>query len=247
MAESSIAINSAKDSENKIAHPWRRCPNGQHFVKEHVIHIKPSKKHPDGCVKVHEHCAKNPSHKEELSYDEIQYIMQTYFDKLSGPPTAGILNKKYKTADDFDGMIRGWTKYWGDIFNLDDPLDANLVKALLGSESSFHTNPPGAKNAHGLMQIIHSTFLILQDPKGELHDYLVRIPWDQILDSTSNICMGIRWLFQKKKLASIRLKRTASWEEAVIEYKSYWEEVNAGEIPTGLAVFRELYQLLLSK
>ena len=52
------------------------------------------------------------------------------------------------------------------------------------------------------------------------------------------------WLFQKKKLASVRLQRIASWDEAVIEYKSYWDQVNAGEIPKGLANFREFYQLL---
>ncbi len=235
----------AIDSETKKAHQWRRCPIGQHFVKEHVTHIKPSKKHPDGLVKVGEHCANNPSHKEELSYDEIQYITQTYFYDLSGPPTPVVLTKRYPTADDFDALIRGWAKYWDDIFNLDDPLDTNLVKALLGSESSFDINPPkGNKNAHGLMQLLHDTFIILQDPKGELHDYLVRIPWNKILDPSSNICMGVRWLFQKKKLASVRLKRIASWEEAVIEYKSYWDEVNAGQVPQGLVNFREFYQIL---
>lgn len=239
------AIPSTKDSESNKAHPWRRCPIGQHFVKEHVIHIKPNKEHPDGLVKVHEHCANNPSHKEELSYDEIQYITQTYFDTLSGPPTPGVLTKKYPTADDFDSMIRGWTKYWNDIFNSDDPLVANLIKALLGSESSFNINPPwGNKNAHGLMQLLHDTFIILQNPKGELHNYLIRIPWNKILDPTTNICMGIRWLFQKKKLASIRLHRIASWDEAVIEYKSYWDQVNAGQTPQGLANFRELHQIL---
>jgi hypothetical protein len=233
-----------KNSETKKIHPWRRCPMGQHFVKDHVIHIKPTKKHPDGIVKIKEHCANNPSHKDELSYDEIQYITQTYFDALFGPPTPGVLLKDYPTSDDFDSLIRGWSKYWDEVFNLDDPLDANLIKALIGSESSFLIDPPGTKSAHGLMQLRHDTFLILQDPKGELHDYLVRIPWNEILDPTSNICMGIRWLFQKKKLASARLKRTASWDEAVIEYKSYWDEVNQGHIPEGLAKFRKFYEIL---
>lgn len=239
-----VANDNTKGSETKKAHSWRRCPIGQHFVKEHTIHIQPSKKHPNGIVKVHEYCAYNPSHKEELSYDEIQYITQTYFSTLSGRPTAGRLIKEYPTSDDFDGFIRGWTKYWNDIFNLDEPLDANLIKALLGSESSFKIDPPGNKNAHGLMQILHHTFLIVQDPKGELRDYLVRVPWNKLLDPTSNICIGIRWLFQKKKLASVRLKRTASWDEAVIEYKSYWDTVNQGQIPVGLAKFRNFYEIL---
>lgn len=121
-----VANDNTKGSETKKAHSWRRCPIGQHFVKEHTIHIQPSKKH----------------------------------------------------------------------------------------------------------------------PKGELRDYLVRVPWNKLLDPTSNICIGIRWLFQKKKLASVRLKRTASWDEAVIEYKSYWDTVNKGQIPVGLAKFRNFYEIL---
>lgn len=31
----------------------------------------------------------------------------------------------------------------------------------------------------------------------------------------------LRWLFHKKRLASVKLKREASWIEAVAEYKSY--------------------------
>lgn len=35
-------------TETKKAHPWRRCPIGQHFVKEHITHIKPNEKHLQG-------------------------------------------------------------------------------------------------------------------------------------------------------------------------------------------------------
>jgi len=38
-------------------------------------------------------------------------------------------------------------------------------------------------------------------------------------DPGTNICAGIRWLFQKQKLASSFLGREASWEEAVMNYK----------------------------
>lgn len=69
----------------------------------------------------HDHCALNPSHKEELSYDEIQYITQRYFKDLSGPPVAGRL--KFKDADTYDGLIRGWVSYWNDIFKLPNPLE----------------------------------------------------------------------------------------------------------------------------
>ena len=34
-----------------------------------------------------------------------------------------------------------------------------------------------------------------------------------------SICAGIRWLFRKKAIASELLKRTATWEEAIAEFK----------------------------
>ncbi len=70
------------------------------------------------------------------------------------------------------------------------------------------------------------------------------MPWNKILEPVANICMGVRWLFQKRKLASGKLKRQATWEEAVIEYKCYWDEVNAGRIPDGISRLREYYQIL---
>ncbi len=90
----------------------------------------------------HEYCALNPSHKDELSFAEIQHISDTYFADLSGPPTAGVL--KFVHADEYDHLIRGWTQYWNDIFTLSDPLDPNVVKALIATESSFDpkTNTP---------------------------------------------------------------------------------------------------------
>jgi hypothetical protein len=118
-----------KRQENKV-HPWRRCPSGYHFVKEYVKHIAPNKTHPKGLVTtVHEHCAKNPSHKEELSYDEIQYITANHFSSLSGSPTPKLLTAIFKNADNYDLEIRGWVQYWNDIFHPDERLDPNLIKA----------------------------------------------------------------------------------------------------------------------
>jgi len=55
------------------AHRWRKCPMGKHLVREHFEHIPPSKIHPEGMdTKRREHCAYNPSHKDELSYDEVR-------------------------------------------------------------------------------------------------------------------------------------------------------------------------------
>ncbi|MHB1946747.1 MAG: hypothetical protein ACYCQI_01360 [Gammaproteobacteria bacterium] len=116
---------------DKKAHLWRICPIGKHFVKKHIIHIRPSKKHPK---------ADNPSHKDELTSNEIKYISETYFKTLEGPPTAGLLTRIFKEADNFDLKIRGWVKYWNDVLQPDILLDANLIKALIGTESSFQKN-----------------------------------------------------------------------------------------------------------
>jgi hypothetical protein len=235
-------INSEEDgslpnnTNNEKVHSWRRCYKGKHFVKEYVN---------SAMTTVHNHCASNPSHKDELSYDEIQYITKTYFGQLSGLPTIGVL-EEYKDADTYDFYICGWVCYWNDIFKPSISLDVNFIKALIATESGFRENPPENSHAHGLMQLLYETFLILQDTKGELSDYLIRIPWNKILDHTSNICMGVRWLFQKRKLLEARLKREVTWEEAVIEYKSYWDYIkkHSGKMPDGIIRLREFYQRL---
>jgi hypothetical protein len=210
------------DSDKK-AHPWRRCPMGKHLVRKHEVHIPPSKKHPNGFTSVrHEHCAENRSHKDELSFDEIQYISNTYFSSLVGPPTPHNLVKEFEKADDYDIEIRGWAKYWNDIFRLDDPLDPNLVKALIATESSFDIVPKRTiKTAHGLMQITNKTHRYLRDTKIELKDYLVVLTLKQLLDPSANICSGVRWLFRKKETASSKLKRKATWINAIQDYKGY--------------------------
>ena len=230
------------------AHPWRRCSIGKHFVRKHTIHIPPSKEHPSGKdTTVREHCADNPSHKDELSFDEIQYISKKYFSTLSGLPTAGALTKVFPKADDYDFEIRGWTQYWNYIFKLDDPLDPDFVKALIGTESSFDLKPKGTSKAFGLMQLMPETFDILRDVKGELKNYLVRIAHDHYLDASANICSGVRWIFQKKRLADGRVKRTSTWEEAIIEYKGYWDDVNNGIDPDPMQRLRKFYGILKGK
>jgi hypothetical protein len=231
----------------KKAHPWRRCSIGKHLVREHPVHVPPSKNHPGGVVTTwHEHCATNPSHKEELSYAEIQYITETYFVDLSGPPTAGVLTE-YPNADKFDQQIRGWVRYWNDIFQPSDPLDPNLIKALIATESGFNPKPKKKNGAHGLMQLLSLTFRALHDTKGELNDYLIRMTQDELLNPSANICSGVRWLFWKQVLASKRLKRTASWEEAIIEYKGYWDIIKKGEIPLAIKHLRVFYKRLQGK
>ncbi|OGT54871.1 MAG: hypothetical protein A3F43_00465 [Gammaproteobacteria bacterium RIFCSPHIGHO2_12_FULL_42_10] len=65
----------------------------------------------------------------------------------------------------------------------------------------------------------NTTRKYLGDPKGELHDYLVRLSPTELLLPNNNICAGIRWLFRKKETARGKLKREATWEEAIEDYK----------------------------
>lgn len=110
-----------------------------------------------------------------------------------------------------------------------DPLDPNLVKALIATESSFNITPEGTTNAYGLMQIRKDTLGYLSDIKGELKNYLIRISSKELLDFSANVCIGVRWLFRKKETASSRLGREASWFEAVEDYKSILKKRLSGK------------------
>jgi len=205
-------------------HHWRRCGRGEHLVREHVVQVPSSKKHPEGRSSVwHVHCAKNPSGKDELSYAEIKYIEATYFSDLQGLPTQGVLTKEFPNADKYDFEIRGWTQYWNDIFKLNDPLDPNVVKALIATESSFDPKPKKHAYVYGLMQIIGQTHQFLCGAKHELRDHYVCVSTIELLDESANICAGVRWLFRKKETASALLQRKASWEETVEDYKAILE------------------------
>lgn len=217
-------IDQNAESSEKT-HEWRICPKGYHYVRTHELHIPPCKDHPEGQVVIrHEHCAKNPSRKDLLSYDELKAISKKDFPGLKSSVKLGTL-KKFRHSDKYDQEIIGWVHYWNDIFKLKDPLDPNLVKALIASESSFDegsTNPTKSKKlgkAHGLMQLIDETIGVLADHKGELRDHLINLSQDEILDPSSNICAGVRWLFQKKITAAARLQHQVTWVDAVAEYK----------------------------
>jgi hypothetical protein len=69
------------------------------------------------------------------------------------------------------------------------------------------------------MQITNDTRKILGDENGELKDHYLTLTREDVDDPSNNICAGIRWLFRKQAIASSRLKRTATWEEAVAEFK----------------------------
>ena len=52
-----------------------------------------------------------------------------------------------------------------------------------------------------------------------MKDHLVTGTKEELNDPNVNICAGVRWLFEKRRLASSHLKKSASWLETIWEYK----------------------------
>ncbi|MES2615649.1 MAG: transglycosylase SLT domain-containing protein [Bdellovibrionota bacterium] len=216
-------ITKEKNDSEKV-HPWRLCPFGEHWVRTHNMHIHPSQAHPEGYDTTRRgHCAKNPSRHDVLYPDEIKEIADRNFANAS--PKACSLNSEFGESESkYDDLIAGWTKYWNEVLSPDDPLDPNVVKALIATESSFDptilANKKNPKSARGLMQITDETRKFLgNDIKGEFKDHFVHATRSDLNDPNINICAGIRWLFRKRQVASSILKRQANWEEAVYEFK----------------------------
>jgi hypothetical protein len=209
-----------KSVTTKKVHKWRLCPYGEHWVKEHSKTIKEKEYVWSG------HCALNPSGKDQLYPEEILEIEKKYFNRIKGGPSIApsIASWKFENRDKYDHLIKGWTRYWNDVFESADPLDPDFVKALIASESSFEEgaiNKNGARSsARGLTQLIDQTIKVLGDDKGELKDHFVIITHEQALNPSLNICAAVRWLFRKKETASARLKRAATWDEVMMEYKA---------------------------
>jgi hypothetical protein len=198
------------------------CPEGEHWVITHPLQIPPSQSNPGGSVTTrHGHCARNPSGKDQIFPVEIGEIASKRFGNLKSKPCA--LPLGFKNGSSYDDLIAGWVQYWNDVLKPDQPLEPNVVKALIASESSFQPAKLFDKNdrdsARGLMQITNDTRKILGDDDGELKDHFVTASQEDLDNPNVNICAGIRWLFRKRDLASNRLKRSATWVEAAEEYK----------------------------
>ena len=220
-------VANKKKEKQKRSHPWRMCPPGQHWVSEHPLKVPVSEKNPTGITIRDGHCHGNRSKKDQIYPDEIHKIAEAYFNRVKKLPKPDKLDRP--NGNNYDKLVAGWTKYWNEVLKPKVPLDPNLMKALIRTESDFKEQSKklaGKFNwAHGLMQVTDETIGILKDEKGELRNFLIDIDQKEALDPNLNICAGIRWLFHKKFLMENRLRRTVSWEEAAMEYKSYTREL----------------------
>jgi hypothetical protein len=228
------------NSTSKPIHPWRRCPYAQHWVIEHPKTVNPSDEHPDGKTDVVGHCARNPGHKDELYSKEIREVTE-HFKNLEDLPNP--ISLGFRDGALYDSLIAGWTRYWNDILKPDSPLDPNVVKALIASESSFipsKITPAGKGNfARGLMQVIDQSREILEDQDGEIQDHFIHLTEAEALDPTLNICAGVRWLFQKRKLAEAHYGEEVDWDKVIYFYKA------AQKNPGVMKNYRSFYKRLI--
>lgn len=134
-------------------------------VREHPMHVPVSEKNPTGITIRDRHPRRLKG--TYLDAAEIKSIFKDYDRKGIDYPTKGKLTEKYKTADKYDEVIAVWTDYFNKKFHA-EPLDPDVVKALISSESDFNPDPrENRKIAIGIAQITKKTLKILQDPEGK--------------------------------------------------------------------------------
>lgn len=216
-------------------HPWRNCPSGYYFVREHDRKVKPTPAHPEGQTSVRPHCRKNPSGKDQLYPEEMSLIANA-----NAVPSEKLLKEigrldAPKNANDFDRLIVIWTQYWNEVFAPTEHLSSNVVKALFFSESSFNLSVKDVRvrkgnYARGPLQITDETRKVLADEKGELKDHFITLTANDVRQPELAIPAAIRWLFYKRERASSYLGREASWGEAIADYKGYLRK--KGELRT---------------
>lgn len=245
----------AKKKKPPKDNPWRLCPGNEYWRNEHIQGdytkadgTEVRAHHVRGC------CCRRPSGKDQLYSDEIDDIAKEHFASVKRKPN--LLPKKGKWAPNdpnkFDNDFAGWTKYWNDVMNEKDPLDPNIVKALAASEGMFDPKPKDQKTknsgyARGLFQLTDKTREILEDEKGELKDHFVHIDGNEVYDPNVSTAGAIRWLYYKRSDATRILKRKATWDEAVQNYKGALGK-SEKVIKDNMTPFREiLAQLKKSK
>lgn len=181
------------------------------------MRVPVSKKNPTGITIRDRHPRRLPG--AYLGHEEIASVFLSYERKGIAYPAKKKLIE-YKDSDKYDEQIAVWIDYFNKKFNVDPPLDPDVVKALIASESGFRGDPPGNKKAIGIAQITKDTLTILQDPDGEAKDFIFnKIRQKDLKDPDIAIPLGVRWLFRKRAMAKSKLGREPTNEEIILEYK----------------------------
>ncbi len=213
------------------------------IVREHPRQVPTSDKNPSGVTIVDRHPRRLPG--SYLNAAEIRSAFKAY-DRanLTFPSTN---NLGYKSGNAYDETIAVWVDYFNKKFRADSPIEPNVFKALIASESGFDKDPPGNKVALGITQITKSTLKILQDPSGEAKDFIFDdIRQKDLKEPDIAIPLGVRWLFKKKQTAAKKLKREPTTEELILEYKGLLKSKTALK-EKALQIFRKHYDQLKNK
>ncbi|MCE3011363.1 MAG: transglycosylase SLT domain-containing protein [Proteobacteria bacterium] len=212
-------------------------------VREHHMRVAISKKNPSGVTIRDRHPRRIKG--SYLDRDEIESTFKGYDRK--GIVYSALKKLNHKNSDKYDDLIAVWTDYFNKKFEANPPLDPDAVKALIASESGFREDPPENKIAIGIAQITSETFKALQDPNGEVKDFIFSdIRKKDLKDPNINIPMAIRWLHRKKRLAEGKLGRAATSEEIILEYKGLLKSSSSLK-NKALENFRKNYGQLKSK
>lgn len=213
-------------------------------VHEHPRYVPISRKNPSGITIVDEHPRRLKG--SSLSPEEINMIFAKYDRKGLVFPSSGKLGE-YKNSDNYDELIAVWTDYFNKKFGASPPLDPDVMKALIASESGFRVDPAESKIALGIAQITKPTLEILQDPKGEAKDFVfTKIRQKDLKDPNIAIPLATRWLFRKKETARGKLGREPDAEELILEYKGLLKSKTSYK-EKALGRFRREYELLKKK
>lgn len=138
----------------------------------------------------------------------------------------------------YDDLIVKATAYWNkdffsDLFPPDEPLDPNLVKAMIFQESRIGNDPNGKLNIMQVGNFGDSSLDVLNGrgvtKEYELQNNKIReINYHgkaQVVDVYDSIYWGIRWLYHKAQwIDGDEVRHWYSWKEAVARYGPPKEE-----------------------
>ncbi|MBY0384409.1 hypothetical protein K2X05_04550 [bacterium] len=213
-------------------------------VRAHQMHVPVSSKNPAGITIRDQHLRRLPG--TYLKREEIEESFKKYNKKdLVYPASGKIL--EHLDADKYDDLIAVWTHYFNDKLKVTPPLDPDVFKALLASESGFQLDIPKNKKAFGIAQITRDTWMIIQDPKGEAKEFIFnKIRQKDLKNANIAIPMGVRWLIYKSKRAAAKLGRQPTHEEIILEYKGLLKSKSKYK-ENALSSYRKYYGQLKGK
>ncbi|MBC7419114.1 MAG: transglycosylase SLT domain-containing protein [Bdellovibrio sp.] len=211
-------------------------------VKEHLRRVKVSKKNPSGQTIVDRHLRHIDG--QYLDYNLIEETYKGYEKKKVAQP--GKEKLLLPDEDKFDDYIAVWTDYFNKKLNLKSPIDPDMVKALIASESTF--NPTAVnKEATGLTQVTVDTLEILQDLEGEVKEFVFKdIKKKDLKEPNVSVAVGVRWLAYKKQYANKIFKRDAISDEIIQVYKGILND-KSKKAKSIMEKYREFYGKLKNK